>query len=114
MRFSIPFASVVFHWRALRRLDRQYTVFVHLLGPDGKSIGQADSPPLDNLVPTDLWLPGHVLPDTHWIRINGPIPSTGARVEAGLYDLKTGARLPITAREIAGGADWVEFPLNGS
>ena len=101
--------EVVFYWRAIERVPRSYTVFVHLIGPDGAKIDQADSWPLDNLYPTDLWIPGRVVPDTHVITLRSPRPADAVRVQAGLYDTETGQRLPITSRGMPGGSDYVTF-----
>ncbi|MGH2461841.1 MAG: DUF2079 domain-containing protein [Chloroflexota bacterium] len=97
--------EVTLYWRALAHSTAQYTVFVHVLSPDGKVIGQADSWPLDNLYPTDMWRPGQVIPDRHTVHLNPVVPISELRAEVGLYDLKTGARLPITARGLPGGSD---------
>jgi uncharacterized membrane protein len=104
---TVPAVEVTLYWRALRKPSKQYTVFVHLVGNDGKMIGQGDSWPLDNLYPTDMWQPGRIVPDTHTIDLHQPVPADGFQVEVGLYDLKNGARLPITARGLPGGADSV-------
>jgi uncharacterized membrane protein len=106
-------AEVTFDWRALARLTTQYTIFVHVYDPSGKLLGQTDRWPLDNLYPTDLWLPGRIIPDTHLVTFHEPLaPTASLRVEAGLYELKSGARLPITARGLGGGTDFVEFWLS--
>jgi hypothetical protein len=39
-------------WRGQRRLDTPYTVFVHLVGPDGRIVNQIDSEPPQ---PTTSW-----------------------------------------------------------
>ncbi|HVC32927.1 MAG TPA: DUF2079 domain-containing protein [Chloroflexota bacterium] len=101
--------EVTLYWRALKRPSKQYTVFVHVLTDQGTLLGQGDSWPLDNLYPTDMWPPGHVIPDTHTVALRQPVSSGGFHVEVGLYDLKTGARLPITARGLPGGVDEVDL-----
>jgi uncharacterized membrane protein len=102
--------EITFYWRTLTHLSAQYTIFVHIYDRDGKLIGQADSWPVDALYPTDLWLPGRIIPDVHRITLRSA-PSAAMRVEAGLYELKSGARLPITARGLGGGPDFVSFPI---
>jgi hypothetical protein len=104
--------EVTFDWRALNRMTRQYTVFIHVVDASGTTIGQADSWPIDKIYPTDLWQPGRVITDTHAVSLRQRVPEAGLHVEAGLYDLKTSARLPITSRGLGGGADYVELPVS--
>jgi hypothetical protein len=104
--------EVTFYWRALHRLNAQYTVFIHVDDTSGTTIGQADSWPIDKIYPTDLWQPGRVVPDTHAVPLSRSVPAANLRVEAGLYDLKSGARLPVTSRGLGGGADYVELTIN--
>ena len=83
-------------WQALADGERAYTVFVHVLGPDGKLVSQVDIP-----AGTDRWVKGQVLTATYDL----PSPPPGYRLEAGLYDAPSGKRLPV-----AGGADSVLLP----
>jgi uncharacterized membrane protein len=99
--------EVALHWRALRRVDAQYTAFVHLLDARGERVGQSDGAPVDGLMPTDTWTPGHVVVDRHVARA-GAAP---ARLQLGLYDPRDGRRLPITARGLPGPGDTVDVPL---
>jgi hypothetical protein len=92
-------------------LTTQYTIFIHVADASGATVGQTDSWPIDKIYPTDLWQPGRVVPDTHAIALRRSVPVADLRVEAGLYDLKTGARLPITSRGLGGGADYVELAI---
>jgi hypothetical protein len=100
--------EVALSWRALRRVGVQYTAFVHLLDASGQRVGQADSAPVDGLMPTDTWVPGHVVVDTHAARPTAP----PARLQLGLYDPRDGRRLPITARGLSGPSDTVDLPLS--
>ncbi|MDE3074232.1 MAG: hypothetical protein KGJ86_02285 [Chloroflexota bacterium] len=84
-------------WRDLQPMRVDYTVFVHAIAPSGALLAQHDSQPDDGRFPTSLWQPGDTLSD--------PIPlaiPTGASLQVGLYDLRTGLRL-----QLAGGADHV-------
>ncbi len=72
-----------------------YTVFVHLLGPDGQVWGQVDRAPGDGQRPTSGWLPGEVLLDRYAVPLEVGAPSGVYRVEVGLYEAATGRRLPV-------------------
>jgi 4-amino-4-deoxy-L-arabinose transferase-like glycosyltransferase len=88
---------VSLYWHALERMDEQYSVFIHLVDPDGRVLGQVDSYPGGGLYPTRQWSIGDVVEDVHWLwvrsRLETPIL---AEVEVGLYVLSEYRNLPIT------------------
>ncbi len=85
--------TVTLYWQALTEMAEDYTVFVHLLGPDGTIYGQGDGPPLGNDYPTSYWLPGDVLRDPHPVIIK-TVPQDDAHLSVGLYRLSDLTRLP--------------------
>jgi len=91
------------HWACLAPMDRDYTVFVHVIGPDGALAAQADGPPVSGDYPTSFWSPGESITDERWISLEGVAPGT-YRLYVGMYLLETGERLPALD---AGG---VRFP----
>jgi hypothetical protein len=52
-------------WEALRDLDRDYEVFVHLRDRPENAYAQSDSAPRDGWYPTHLWRRGETVEDTH-------------------------------------------------
>lgn len=91
------------HWQAVGPIERDYTVFTHLLAPDGAIAAQHDRPPLGGAQPTSGWLPGEVISDHYTLQPTRPIEGP-LRVEVGWYDPATGARL-----RLASGADHLEL-----
>jgi hypothetical protein len=89
--------EVTLGWSAEAHLDRDYTVFLHLVSPGagGEVVAQSDGPPLDGEWPTSLWLPGMTLDDTHTIPIPAALPPGTYHLLAGLYDPATGERLTL-------------------
>ncbi|MDY6878412.1 MAG: hypothetical protein SWK90_19715 [Chloroflexota bacterium] len=84
------------YWESLKPMARPYTVFTHLVGPDGQLAGQQDNMPLRDTAPTTCWLPGEVFADPYDISI-GPQATPGDyTLETGFYFWETGARLPVT------------------
>jgi len=61
--------TLTLYWRALTEMDEPYTVFTHLLAPDGSMAGQWDSHPVGGAYPTDLWLAGEVVTDVREIPV---------------------------------------------
>jgi len=87
-------ASINARWQALRPLDRDYTVFFHVIGPDGQVIGQHDTMPRDNTLPTSQWRPGQVVDDRYRAALKpGVPPAADIRYNLGLYQWQTGQRL---------------------
>ncbi len=89
--------QVSLHWTCRSKTDQDYTVFVHLLGPDGSLVAQDDGPPVGGHYPTSLWAPGEVIVDQRRLSIKG-LPSGAYQLRAGMYLLETGKRLPVVEK----------------
>jgi len=76
-------------------MDESYTVFTHLMAPDGTIAGQKDNPPVGGSYPTNLWLSGEVVVDVYEIPISADAAPGEHVLEIGLYVAETGARLPV-------------------
>jgi len=87
--------TLTLYWRALAEMDESYTVFTHLLAPDGSMTGQRDSVPVGGTYPTHLWLAGEVVADVYEIPIRTDATPGTHQLEVGMYVAETGARLPI-------------------
>ncbi len=82
-------------WRALTEMEEDYTVFTHLLAPDGSMAGQRDNQPVGGTYATSLWLPGEVIADSYEIPIRADAAAGEGRLEVGMYIAETGARLSV-------------------
>ncbi|MFZ5916092.1 MAG: DUF2723 domain-containing protein [Chloroflexota bacterium] len=82
-------------WQALNDMDEDYTIFVHLLGPDGLSHGQVDVWPHDGTFPTSAWPVGEVIIDRYRVPLEADAPPGDYQIEVGVYLLRTMARLPL-------------------
>jgi hypothetical protein len=84
------------YWQALAPMDRDYTVFLHLVDHEGTMVAQIDEQPQRGDYPTHVWRVGGQIRDVHVL----PLPSTLApgtyTLRVGLYCLPSGERLPIT------------------
>ena len=83
------------YWRALAEMDEGYTVFTHLLAPDGTLAGQRDNYPVGGTYPTSLWLVGEVVADVYEIPVRADAAPGAYRLEVGMYVVETGKRLSI-------------------
>ncbi len=87
--------ELVLHWQAERVMDTDYTVFVHVLGPDGKIWAQRDAPPDGGGYPTGRWAAGEVVADPVLIPLPAEAPLGSLDVVVGMYRPDTGERLPV-------------------
>jgi hypothetical protein len=86
--------GVTLHWHATQTSNVSYTVFVHLLDANGFLRAQHDAIPRNGASPTDQWLAGEYVDDAHTLTLPNNFAPGEYRVEVGLYDAATGARLP--------------------
>jgi hypothetical protein len=84
---------VTLHWQSLAAMDRDYTVFVHLVGPDGVIVAQDDAPPGDPFFPTSTWLPGDFVSSSHELALPANTPPGDYALLVGLYHQPTAERL---------------------
>src|SRR5205823_5685230 len=89
-------AVVTLDWQALQATTRSYHVFVHLLDPQNHVVAQWDGVPRDWTYPTSAWLPGEYVVDTYRLKLPPQTPPESLTLEAGLYDVDSGQRLPVT------------------
>ena len=88
--------EVALYWRAESSIAEQYTVFTHLIGPDGALRGQKDSMPLEGHYPTDRWREGEVIGDRYLITVAEDAPPGSYRVGIGMYNWAADMRsLPL-------------------
>ncbi len=87
--------TVTLEWQSLRRMDQDYTIFVHLLGPDGLLHGQIDQWPVQGTFPTSAWQPSERVIDRYQVPLDHEAPPGSYQLEIGIYLLSTNERLPV-------------------
>ncbi|GIW05226.1 MAG: hypothetical protein KatS3mg060_0031 [Dehalococcoidia bacterium] len=92
---------VELYWQAGHWLERDYAVFLHVVGPDGRLVTQRDGPPADGARPTTSWQPGEIVLDRRLLPIPIDLPPGEFRLVAGLYDPTTGERLGLPGADSA-------------
>ena len=75
--------ALTLYWQAVVPPTEDYTLFVHLLGEDGRLLAQWDGQPVAGLYPTSAWPVGEIF--TQQVRL--PLP---AAAPPGRYDLLAG------------------------
>jgi len=84
------------YWQADGPTELNYTVFVHLVGPDGRLHGQSDRFPVGGRAPTTSWAPDQVIVDEIPLSVVADAPAGSYHIAVGMYDATSGGRLPIT------------------
>lgn len=84
------------YWQAEGPTERDYTLFVHLLGPDGLPYGQVDRVPGDGTAPTSTWASRQVITEEILLPVTANAPPGAYHVAVGFYDPIHGHRLPVT------------------
>ncbi len=92
---------VTLYWRADQAIAKNYVVFVHLLGPEFNAAqnnflwGQVDRVPREGAYPTTAWRLNEIVTDPYRVPIAPNAPAGRYKVEVGMYDVVTGARLKL-------------------
>ncbi|MCB8985965.1 MAG: glycosyltransferase family 39 protein [Ardenticatenaceae bacterium] len=82
-------------WQAFAPPSGDYTVFIHVLNPDGTCcVWQQDAMPQQGQYPTSRWVAGEVVVDTYQIVLPDDVPGSYP-VEVGLYVPENGRRLQV-------------------
>jgi len=92
--------NVTLYAQASTAANRDYTVFVHLVGEDGRLWAQSDAWPEHGAAPTTSWVAEQALADTHTLTLTADMPTTDAASEdltifVGFYDAERGGRVPL-------------------
>jgi hypothetical protein len=87
--------DVNLHWQGLQAWPADYTVFVHLIGPDGKLYGQVDAYPVQGTLPTTQWKAGQLVDDPYVVALAPDAPAGDYQIEVGWYLLATLRRLSV-------------------
>lgn len=87
--------NLTLYWRSLQRVDKDYTIFIHLADAQGQVLSQEDSPPVQGQAPTSGWQPYQVIEDRHQLQMSENFPPGNYDLLLGLYNSATGERLLI-------------------
>ncbi len=88
-----PFALILY-WRATGPIEKDYTVFAHLVHPNGDIIAGEDTAPRGGKERTSKWRANQFTPDGRVLIVPSDAPlGNNYRLEVGLYDQPTGERV---------------------
>jgi hypothetical protein len=90
---------LVFTWQALTRPSFDYSVFVHLLDPDGQIYRQVDGSPVSGFRPMSTWAEDETIVDRYGFWLPDDCPVGSYRLVMGVYRWDTLERLSIVDSE---------------
>ena len=96
--------------RPLADMKRDYTIFIHLIGPEnqtgGPLWGQVDREPCFQSYPTSWWQPDEIMRDSFELPISLDAPPGNYMLQIGFYWWPDSSRLPVSqsTSETAAGA----------
>ncbi len=83
------------YWQGLTSMEVDYSLYLHLIGREGKVVGQVDTYPGRGTYPTSLWMPGEIIADPYAISIEPAVAApTLGWIDIGWYILDTYQKLP--------------------
>lgn len=86
--------ELTLYWRSLIAMDRNWSIFVHVVDQDGVIVAQRDRYPGQGALATTLLAPGQTWADRYLIAVpETAYAPVAAQLVVGLYDLSDGARL---------------------
>jgi hypothetical protein len=95
---------VVLAWQAVAPTEQAYKVFLHVVDEHGRLLAPLDS---EFDVPSRLWEPGEIILSHHFLEA-GLLPEGDYRMLVGIYDERSGERLPVDAPDAAVPAGMIE------
>jgi len=91
---GVPLVMLLY-WQSAAKVDKDYTVFVHLVDAQGQMVSGVDSQPRQGKWPTAGWRPNTLMPDGMIIPVDDSVPPGDYHIELGLYDPATMQRLAV-------------------
>ncbi len=87
--------TVTLYWQTIKRLDVNYTIWVHLVATGNRTVNQADNQPVGGTYPTTAWTPGETIVDKHVLVVPYEAAPGSYSIMVGLYRTTAGDLVPL-------------------
>ncbi len=87
--------AITLYFQSLAAMNRDYTLFVHIVDRDGKIVAQSDHQPQERRYPTSIWDVGEQVRDEFSLVLPEDAAPGKYAVRIGWYDGANGERLPV-------------------
>ncbi len=103
--------TVTLYWETQQPIDTSYAVFLQLIDDQNNKLAQRETFSGKGMYPTKRWLPGEIVVDEIALSIDPNASAPQAyRLIGGLWNIKTGERLPLRGGELYRLAEVVVAP----
>jgi uncharacterized membrane protein len=91
---------VILYWTALAAMDRNYSISVRLVAPDGRLVAQDDSWPGGGTLATSVWPVAQTIRDTHYLQLPSSIPAAQLTLAVLVYETATLQPIPPDSGQV--------------
>jgi 4-amino-4-deoxy-L-arabinose transferase-like glycosyltransferase len=102
--------SLTLYFQRTGVIDRSYTIFTHLLAPDGSLAAQEDRLPLAGRYPTEQWKVDEWIVDEFALPLVADLATADYQIEVGMYRPDTLERLPVSVAGVRQPGDRLLLP----
>ncbi len=95
---AIGVLTTTLHWLPRQPVPTPYMLFVHVLDAQGRNVGQVDLPLVGPMAPSKVWQVGQTVTWRQPIPVPGAVSAGPYWLSLGVYDARTGERLPVDAQ----------------
>lgn len=100
------FVPITLYWQPAKASEEDYSIFIHVIGPNHTILGQVDTFPAGGLRRTTQWEAGIIYPDMYQVEIQRPPePDTTLQLSVGWYNKYNGARFMLDSPASDGSTD---------
>ncbi len=93
---------VLLHWKAERKMERDYQVSLRLVDAEGFVVAQRDAMPVSWYYPTRFWAEGEVVLDERLMMVPRGTPPGNFEIQIEIYDPSSGQVLAPSEAETSG------------
>lgn len=86
---------VTLFWHGTKKMEEDYTAFIHLLNPANHIFGQIDKHPINDYFPTSHWQSGESMEDEYTFPVLPGTPPGQYEIEIGVYRTPSMERLSV-------------------
>ncbi|PIQ88669.1 MAG: hypothetical protein COV72_06995 [Candidatus Omnitrophica bacterium CG11_big_fil_rev_8_21_14_0_20_42_13] len=94
--------KVIFYWHCLEKIDKDITVFFHLVDSEGRIIYESLIPLCYRIYPTTAWAAGEYIREVKFLPFIQEVKTKGARWKMGFYNFLSGKGYPVIEKDTFG------------